>query len=308
MPGNDLATRVANQAAHRTDGPSGGLKSQIHQMKEQFQLAMPRGFDADQLVRDAITCMSNSPQLASCEPLSVLGGLMTCAQLGLRPAVLGQAWLLPMWDRRTGGNKATLVVGYKGYLELIHRSGQVESVNAHIIHETDTWDVQYGDNEQLLHKPNLLVPHRDRGRPVLYYATARKRGASKADFQIASVSEMEEHRDKFAMAKKNGKVLGPWRDHFDAMALKTMVIKLAKYLPQSPELVAALTADGGARMELGPDADIMMVTQEVDGELVDEPGYTPAPPAPAAYADADDGWPPVAAPGGEDPYGEAEGV
>jgi recombination protein RecT len=295
MPGNDLATRVANQAATRPAAPvQTGLKHQIQQMGEQFQLAMPRGFDANQLVRDALTCLSATPQLASCDPISVLGGLMTCAQLGLRPAVLGQAWLLPMWDRRSGGNKATLVVGYKGYLELVHRSGQVESVNAHIIHENDTWDVEYGDSEHLTHKPNFFS---DRGKPILYYATGRKRGASRSEFQIASLAEMQEHRDRYAMAKKKGgEVVGPWRDNFDSMALKTMMLRLVKYLPQSPELVMAQIADGGARTELAPHADIVEVTQEVEGELL-EGG--PTAPAEDPWTTPDNAWPAVAVPGGQ---------
>jgi recombination protein RecT len=262
----DLATRVAAAAA-RTDGDRPTLKSQIQQMGEQFQLAMPRGFDAQQLVRDAFTCLSNSPKLATCDPVSVIGGLMTCAQLGLRPAVLGQAWLLPMWDKKSGANKATLVIGYKGYLELIHRSGQVESVNAHIIREGDKWSVAYGDDERLIHEPNFA----DRpGAPLLYYATGRKRGASRAEFQIAPKWEMEEHRDKFAMAKYQGRVVGPWKDHFDAMALKTMMLRLAKYMPQSPELIMAQVADGGVRLELAPNADISEVTETIEGEVLEE--------------------------------------
>jgi recombination protein RecT len=292
MPGNDLATRVA-AAAQRADGAPPNLKVQISQMGEQFQLAMPRGFDAQQLVRDAFTCLSTTPKLATCDPVSVIGGLMTCAQLGLRPAVLGQAWLLPMWDGRNRVNRATLVVGYKGYLELMHRSGQVEAVNAHIIREGDEWSVQYGDDERLIHKPNLLG---ERGAPKLYYATGRKRGASRSEFQIDSKQGLEEHRDKFAMAKKNGAVVGPWRDHFDAMALKTMMLRLTKYMPQSPELIMAQVADGGVRLELAPNADITEVTETIDGEVLEDEPET----APAAGAEDDPWagaeWPPVAAP------------
>lgn len=262
----DLATRVA-AAAQRTDGERPSLKVQIQQMGQQFQLAMPRGFDAQQLVRDAFTCLSNSPKLATCDPVSVIGGLMTCAQLGLRPAVLGQAWLLPMWDKKTNLNKATLVIGYKGYLELMHRSGQVEDVNAHIIRDNDKWSVAYGDDERLIHEPNFAERP---GAPILYYATARKRGAARSAFQIAPKWEMEEHRDKFAMAKYQGRVIGPWRDHFDAMALKTMMLRISKYMPQSPELIMAQAADGGVRLELTPNADISEVTETIEGEVLED--------------------------------------
>jgi recombination protein RecT len=303
MPGNDLATRVA-AAAQRTDGSPPNLKTQISQMGEQFQLAMPRGFDAQQLVRDAFTCLSMTPKLATCDPVSVIGGLMTCAQLGLRPAVLGQAWLLPMWDGRNRTNRATLVIGYKGYLELMHRSGQVEAVNAHIIHEGDKWSAQYGDDERLIHEPNFAERP---GPALMYYATGRKRGAARSEFQIAPKWEMEEHRDKFAMAKKNGAVVGPWRDHFDAMALKTMMLRLSKYMPQSPELIMAQIADGGVRLELAPNADITEVTETIDGEVLeDEPVGAPSEPDP--WASAPEPWPPVAAPPDEPYEAPADGA
>lgn len=239
-------------------------------MGQQFQLAMPKGLEATQLVRDALTCLSATPKLAECDANSVLGGLMTCAQLGLRPAVLGHAWLIPMWDNKTRGQKATLVIGYQGYLELAYRSGKVSKVTARIIRDGDKYTIRYGDNETLQHTPNLFG---EQGPPIAYYATAQL--VPKATtFQVMSKCEVEEHRDKHAMAKtKTGMILGPWKDHFDAMALKTVVLRLMKTLPKSPELSAALSADGGFRTDLAPSADVIDVTQTletVDAEIVAE--------------------------------------
>lgn len=255
MPTTELAQRLANRPAEQID-----LRTQLMGMTEQFQLAMPRGFEAKQLVRDALTCLRETPKLAQCDPGSVLGGLMTAAQLGLRPAVLGQCWLLPMWDRKVGGHRAQLVVGYLGYLELLHRSGRIAKVTARKVFEADDFDVRYGDDERLKHKPALFS---DRGEVVAYYAVASL--VPKATtFTIMTRQEMEEHRDKFAMAKtKDGRIIGPWKDHFDQMALKTVILKLAKYLPKSPEIQGAIAADGGVREDTDPRGDIITVTQDV---------------------------------------------
>ncbi|MGN6162560.1 MAG: recombinase RecT [Marmoricola sp.] len=263
MPTTELAQRLANRPVEQVD-----LRTQLMGMTEQFQLAMPRGFEAKQLVRDALTCLRETPKLAQCDPASVLGGLMTAAQLGLRPAVLGQCWLLPMWNRRAGGHQATLVVGYLGYLELINRSQRVAKITARKVYEFDKFDVEYGDSERLKHKPMLFG---DRGDVVAYYATAQL--VPKATtFQVMTKAEVEEHRDKFAMAKtKDGTVIGPWRDHFDQMALKTTILRLARLLPKTPELAAATVADGAVRQDHDPRADVITVTQD---EPLEEP--TPA--------------------------------
>jgi recombination protein RecT len=265
-PTTELAARLANRPTEQID-----LRTQLMGMTEQFQLAMPRGFEAKQLVRDALTCLRETPKLAQCDPGSVLGGLMTAAQLGLRPAVLGQCWLLPLWNRKAGGHQAQLIIGYQGYLELIHRSQRVAKVTARTVYTADDFDVRYGDDERLRHKPALFGA---KGDPIAYYACATL--VPKATtFAVMTREEVEEHRDKFAMARtKDGTILGPWRDHFDAMARKTVVLKLMRMLPKSPELLAANAADGGVRQDTDPRGDIITVTQDVP---LEEPALALAP-------------------------------
>ncbi len=266
MTAGTLETRLAAQRNPEAR-PQLALRDQLTSMADQYQLAMPKGLDASQLVRDALTCLSSTPKLAECDAKSVLGGLMTCAQLGLRPAVLGHAWLLPMWNKQTRGQSATLVIGYQGYLELIHRSGKVTKVTARKIREYDDYDVEYGDSEHLYHKPKLFG---DKGQVIAYYATARFPSGD-STFSIMSKEDAEEHRDKFAMAKnKAGDVLGPWRDNFDAMALKTTVLKLSKYLPKSAEFQNAVLVDGSVRTNTEPKAPVVEVSQviEPDGDVV----------------------------------------
>ena len=121
--GNNLEARMAaNNTPATQKQPS--LANQIQSMEKQFALAMPKGMEAQQLVRDALTCLRQTPDLALCTPASVLGSLMTCAQLGLRPGVLGHAYLLPFYDKRAGGKVAQLVVGYQGWWSLHTEAGK----------------------------------------------------------------------------------------------------------------------------------------------------------------------------------------
>lgn len=282
--GRDLAQRVKdNNTGAVAPQQTGSLADQIRQMEPQFQLAMPRGVEAVQLIRDALTCLRTTKNLAECEPATVLGGLMTCAQLGLRPAVpgLGHAWLLPFWDSRAvwfdgegrerkGCYKAQLVIGYQGYRELAHRSGQVSTLIGRIVHEHDHFDIDYGIADNLVHKPKL---DGDRGDPIGYYTIVKYTSGGYAFWHMTK-TEVEQHRDQFAMAKtREGKIVGPWRDNFDEMAVKTCFLRLAKWMPKSTELAAAIEADGSVRVDITPNPDAMLHGERpaVDAEVVEEP-------------------------------------
>lgn len=249
------------------------LANDIRNMQDQFQLAMPRGAEAQQLVRDALTAVRRTPKLNQCESTSVLGSLMTCAQLGLRVGVLGQAWVLPFWDKKAGGFQAQLIVGYQGYSELAHRSEKVQSYMPRVVYENDDFDIDYGVAGTLVHKP----ARGGRGKPVGYHSIAKYRNGG-YDFLFMTQDEMDEHRDRFATTRaKDGTIFGPWIDHPDAMGMKTTQRLLAKYIPKSPELIVASYVDGGLRLDLNPKHAPEEVTEQVgvddgvlEGQVMDE--------------------------------------
>lgn len=243
------------------------LADQIRKMERDFQLAMPRGAEAKQLIRDALTALRTIKHLDKCEATSVLGALMTCAQLGLRPGVLGHAWPLPFWDNRSRGYKAQLVIGYQGYIELAHRSGKVSSLIARTVYASDTFDVDYGLADSLVHKPNLFE---DRGDPIAYYAIAKFTSGGHA-FLVMTQKELFRHRDRYAPRNREGNLFGPWVDNFEGQALKTTIRQLFKYLPKSTEMATAMAADEGVRVDLSPTVDAAETTERLDvldGEVV----------------------------------------
>lgn len=275
---NQPATAATALAQRRENGgvAQNSLADQIRSMEKEFQLAMPRGTEATQLIRDALTAVRMTKNLEKCESSSVLGALMTCAQLGLRPGVLGHAWVLPFWDSKNKGFKAQLVIGYQGYIDLAHRSPKVASIIARTAYEGDVFDVDYGIADTVVHKPNLFG---ERGAPTAYYAIVKYVSGGYAFF-VMSHADMLKYRDENATAKtREGKIFGPWVDNFEGMAQKTTIRQLAKYMPKSTELAAAMAADEGVRVDLRPTARPEDSTEHPDvmeGEVV-EP--TSAPPA-----------------------------
>jgi recombination protein RecT len=248
------------------------MEQALRDMEPQFQLAMPRGAEAAQLVRDALTVVRQTPKLAECDPASFIGSLMTCAQLGLRPGVgaLGHAYILPFYSTKNRRMEAQFILGYQGMIELANRSGKLQSISARAVHANDLFEVEYGLHDKLVHRPVL---DGERG-PIRGYYAVFKLTNGGHNFIYATKAEMEAHRDKFATAKrKDGTIFGPWVDHFDGMALKTVIRELFKYMPRSTQIENAIIADETLRIDANPTADLAQVSEHVDvldGSLVDE--------------------------------------
>jgi recombination protein RecT len=242
------------------------LKDQIRQMESQFALAMPKGAEAAQLVRDALTCIQQTPKLAECVPQTVLGSLMTCAQLGLRPGVsgLGHAWVLPYWDKnydhgngRKGAFVAQLIIGYKGYVDLAYRSGQIATVIGRTVYEGDTFDIEYGLDDKLIHKPATTG---ERTKPIGHYAIVKLANGGRS-FWYMTEDEMQAWKRKYAPKSKAGNIVGPWNSDYESMARKTCLLRLAAWMPKSTELAIAVEIDNGVRTSIVPTISAEQVTE-----------------------------------------------
>lgn len=217
-------TEVAKKPKEKT------IVDVIKSMQTQFEIALPKHLNSDKFVRVAITTIRKNPALAKCNRESLLGALMVSAQLGLEPGILEQAYLIPY------GNEVQFQISYKGMIELLRRSGQLKDIYAYPVYENDEIDIVYGLNRDLIHKPNF----EDRGNVKGYYAVAILKDNTKA-FYYMTKKEIEQHRDKFSKSAKSSK--SPWTTDFDAMAEKTVLKKMLKYLPVSTEYLESMTKD-----------------------------------------------------------------
>lgn len=269
---NDLQTRMRNQVAQQQapDQPP-STEVVIRSMEAQFKMAMPRGKEAAQLVRDALTVIRQNPKLAECEQSSLLGSLMTCAQLGLRPGIgaLGQAYILPFWNGRKRQQEAQFVIGYQGMLDLANRSGEIDYITAETVCRNDEFRP---DPMSGRHKHEIPISG-GRGDVIGYYCIFFRKGSERGKLLYMSKEDMEAHRDKFATAKnhKTGQIFGPWVDHFDAMALKTVVRQNFKFMPKSTDIENALVADESIRLDTTPTADLVQVSERPNMDDMPQP-------------------------------------
>jgi recombination protein RecT len=249
------------------------MNDRIGRHTAEFEAALPKGVTVAQLKQDALNSLRATPALATCHASSVLGGLMTCAQLGLRPGVagLGHAWLLPMKNWKEKRTDATLIIGYRGYADLAYRHPRVVAVVSNIVRQGDVFAMDLGA-DLLTHKmPPLGTP---RGSAIGFYAMANiqgPHGTQRILTEPMSLADMQAHRDKFAMAKNKDGIVGPWRDHFDEMGRKTMVrARLVKAIPTALDMAVALAVDEGVRTDFDPAANPVEVTTHPNEPNEDE--------------------------------------
>lgn len=245
----------------------------LKQSRDQIKMALPRHITPDRFLRVVLTSLRKNPLLIECEEKSLLAAIMESAQLGLEPdGILGHAYLVPYRNNKLGVYEAQLQIGYRGYIDLARRSGQVQSIQAHIVYENDEFEIQYGLEEKLVH-----VPARgDRGEPIGVYAIARFKDGSH-HFEFLWAEDVERIRKMSKVPDS-----GAWKDHWEAMWRKTAIRQLAKYLPLSVEMTRAAVLDEYAEAglqreyiddglpEIAPGSEVSQKTKEKITALKDK--------------------------------------
>lgn len=235
------------------------LAQLIQQMRPEIARALPAQMNADRMARIAMTVLRQTPALARTTPESFLGALLTASQLGLEPGPTGEAYLVPY------GNVCTFIPGYRGLIKLARNSGQLRDIWAEVVFSNDTFKYSLGLHRDLVHEPAIG----DRGKPVYVYAAAELVDGGRP-FVVMSYDEVEAIRGRSKAGRS-----GPWVTDWAAMAKKTVIKQLMKWLPLSAEVNAAVSLDGAVRTEIGALDDITPTF--IDGEVDD----TPASPTPA---------------------------
>ena len=193
--------------------------------RDQVARALPKHLTPDRFLRVALTALLKTPKLATCTPESVTQCLLSCSQMGLEPDGR-RAHLIPY------GNACTLIVDYKGIVELAMRSGLVANLHADTVCENDAFD--YDRGELKIHKIDFRKP---RGEVYAVYALARlKDGSEKCE--VMTKDEVESIRKRSRAGTS-----GPWVTDWNEMAKKTAFRRLSKWLPLSPEFRDAVEAD-----------------------------------------------------------------
>lgn len=193
-------------------------------MKKQFALALPKHLDADRFTRIAITALTRTPKLQDCTQESFFKCLLDLSAMGLEPDGR-RAHLIPY------GKECTLILDYKGIIELVRRSGDVASVRAETVCENDFFE---WENGVVTHKVDWRKP---RGDVQAVYAEAKLR-SGEVQTAVMTKDEVEAIRNRSRSGQN-----GPWKTDWGEMAKKTAVRRLSKMLPLSSEIMEQVARD-----------------------------------------------------------------
>lgn len=230
-------------------------------VKEQIKLALPKHLSADRLLRVAFTSILRTPGLLECTRESLLSCIMTCAQLGLEPdQFLGQAYLIPFKNAKKGVKECQLMPGYRGYIALARRTGEVQSVSSQVVYSKDKFTLQYGLEERLDHQP----AEGDRGVPKGVYVVFHYKDGSRS-FDYMSVSDVERIRKRSKTPQD-----GPWVTDWDEMAKKTVIKRHVKLAPMSVEFAHAVALEERGLSGV-TQADLLYGGEEEEGPGIEVP-------------------------------------
>jgi recombination protein RecT len=267
-------------------------------VKKEIARALPRHLDPDRILRIGITALRNTRDLHLCDAPSFLACMFQTSQLGLEPNTpLGHAYLIPRRnkkreeaERRAPIFECTLIIGYQGMLELSTRSDRVTEVMAMAVRDGDHFKRKMGLNPVLEHEFSD-DPDREM-KPITHvWAIARLKNGGQPWISL-SRTQIDARRARSAASQN-----GPWVTDYEAMAQKTAIRALWKFLPKNAEMAIAEqleVADEINRPQRNAFAAEVHDALERNGlqplepeeplpvpDAKDEPGE-PAPPAPSA--------------------------
>jgi recombination protein RecT len=226
----------------------------LEKWKPQIEQNMARHMDVRRVTKAVLAASYQNPKLFNCSPASLYKSVMDSAQLGVDcSGLLGAGYLVPY------GSTCQFIIGYRGLIDLARRSGQILSIEAHVVYAADKFVAQFGTDPKIEHEMDMSADRKDD--IVAAYAVAKLRDGS-TQTEVMTKADIERVR-KISKAGASG----PWKDHYAEMARKTVVRRLCKYLPLTAELEAAIMHDNETA---GIERDIIDVDPVGPGESATE--------------------------------------
>ncbi|AVX04291.1 protein RecT [Maritalea myrionectae] len=214
--------------------------------KQELFNSLPTHVKPERFERNLVNALMTNPDLMQLDPRLVFREVSKAAALGLYlDPHLAEAYLIAGWNGKARRTEPQLRVGYRGLIKLARQSGEINMIYAHEVHENDLFECDLGDHKNLKHRPDVFG---ERGEIVGFYAVVKYKNGE-TDFETLTVKQAQEIRDRSDgwKAYAAGRIKStPWATDEVEMSKKTVIRKLNKRLPQSPELSEAIQIEDAA--------------------------------------------------------------
>lgn len=277
---------LANKAASTelvAAAPQRGIKEVLRSQWPRIAAVMPAHMSAERLYQLSVSAINQTPGLAEATPSSLLSCVMKCSALGLEPSAvdgLGNAYILPYRNGKTGLTEAQFIIGYRGLIKLAYNSGHILAISVFPVFRGEVYELVQDEYGTKCHKVPDIENEHGPGDLLFVYASATTDGIDANGNNICIGEYMTKREIDAIRARSKASKFGPWATDYIAMAEKTAIRKLAKRLPLSVDVGNAIAAD-----ETTPDYSSVLspiiadepepvmadeVVEEVDPDVGDE--------------------------------------
>lgn len=259
-------------AAQKTLSPKAQLmvqrKNEIASMEADLKKMLPPSLPSDKFIRTVQTAITLNPDIAEADKTSVIASCMKAAADGL--VLDGREAALTIYNtkQRDGSFKkmAQYIPMVAGIIKRVRNSGEVSRLNAFVVYEKDQFDVAFGLDMSLTHKPNFIDP----GKPIGAYAVCLFKDGE-TDFEFMSFKQIEGIRERSKSKDK-----GPWVTDWPEMARKTAIRRLAKRLPVDSD-IARVVERIDEDYDFRPSGQAVTPEVDEDGVVLDRDETKPKP-------------------------------
>lgn len=194
------------------------IKEEVIKYDDNFKKVIPSYVNIERMYQIIETEVTKNSSLLRCSKQSILNSVYEACWFGLEPSsITGHGSLVPF------GKTCTFLIGYKGIVELAHRAGH--TIWAYPVYENDpVFKCRFGTDPCIDHEP---LQHGNKGNLIGAYAVADLGVGKPRKFHYMSIEDLRYH-------SKYSKNLNMWKQHPEAMCLKTVIRMLGKTLSVTP--------------------------------------------------------------------------
>lgn len=211
------------------------IQQYLTRYADQIKVALPANVSMtpERFARIVMTETRKNPQLLRCDPRSLFGAVIQCAQLGLEPGgPMRQAYLVPY------KSECQLILGYGGMVTLANRGGAVRNIMPRAVFKGDRFDYRFGLDAALEHVPSGGADRSPSDMTHVYAVVVFNDGTK--EFDVMTRAEVDAIKARSPAARRAG---GPWDTDYVPMALKTVIRRVFKYIPVSAEVATVVGLD-----------------------------------------------------------------
>lgn len=221
-------------------GTKGTLQALLQSAQDTIQIMGPKFMTPERVMKMVLIAASREPKLFECTQASVLQAAMDATEYGLDcSGKLGEGYLIPFWNSKINKLEAQFIPGYQGYIKLMCQHESVIFIESRIVYEDDEFTLNYGSDKPIHHIPELRPKS---GQVVMgVYAIIHMVGGHQL-CEWMNLSELHEIKRR-ALANKKNKQYSPWVTDEPAMQRKSVICRIQKYAPKTPELQAVAGYD-----------------------------------------------------------------